>query len=86
MIKEVLSDALGILKIPTRENEIPFDARLWIDKKIYKVENYVGLAKKDIKNSVNYQIIIRGNGDTILSQMPEAGESIIEGGTIILYT
>lgn len=46
----------------------------------------MGLAKKDIKNSVNYQIIIRGNGDTILSQMPEAGESIIEGGTIILYT
>ena len=86
MIKEVLSDALGILKIPTRENEIPFDARLWIDKKIYKVENYVGLAKKDIKNSVNYQIIIRGSGDTIISQMPEAGESIIEGGTIILYT
>lgn len=49
MIKEVLSDALGILKIPTRENEIPFDARLWIDKKIYKVENYVGLAKKILR-------------------------------------
>ena len=28
MIKEVLSDALGILKIPTRENEIPFDANI----------------------------------------------------------
>ncbi len=86
MVKEVISDALGILKIPSRENEIPFNARLWIDKKIYKVENYIGLDISNIKRTINYNIIIRGTGNKVISQMPEVGEWIVEGGSIILYT
>lgn len=86
MVKEVLSDALGITKVERRENEIPFDARLWIDKKIYDVPNLVGVSINELKNSPYYQYVIRGTGSVVISQMPEYGESIIEGGTIILYT
>lgn len=86
MVKEVLSDALSITKVERRENEIPFNARPWIDKKIYEVSSYIGISIKDIKSVPYYQYVIRGEGSIVLSQMPEAGESIIEGGTIILYT
>lgn len=86
MVKEVLSDALEITKVERRKNEIPFDARLWIDKKIYDVPNLIGISVSNIKNTPYYQYVIRGTGNVIISQMPEYGESIIEGGTIILYT
>lgn len=86
MVKEVLSDALGITKVSRRNNEIPFDARPWIDKKIYVVPNLIGTSVKDIKNSTHYQFIIRGTGNVVIYQMPEYNESIVEGGTIILYT
>ena len=86
MVKEVLSDALGFCKIERRINEVPYEARLWIDRKLFQVNNYVGLNIKDIKLTPYYQILIRGNGHIVISQMPEFGESIIEGGTIILYT
>ena len=42
--------------------------------------------KKDVKYNPYYNFIIEGTGDIIIGQMPEAGESIIEGGTVILYT
>lgn len=42
--------------------------------------------KKDVKYNPYYNFIIEGTGNIIIGQMPEAGESIIEGGTVILYT
>lgn len=86
LVREVLSESLSFLKVKKRTDEIPYEARLWIDKKIYKVQDYTGVAIKDIQRTSNYQIVIQGNGHMVLSQMPEAGESIIEGGTVILYT
>ncbi len=86
MVKEVLSDSISFLNIEKRNNEIPYDARLWIDKKIYLVPSYIGMNVNKIIKKSNYEIIIRGTGNIVISQMPEANESIIEGGTIILYT
>lgn len=86
MVKEVLSDALGILKVEKRKDEIPFEARPWIDKKVLRVDNYLGQDIKKITNSIYYNVIIRGNGSVVISQLPEAGEWIVEGGTVILYT
>lgn len=49
-------------------------------------EKLVKKNKKDVKYNPYYNFIIEGTGDIIIGQMPEAGESIIEGGTVILYT
>lgn len=86
MVKEVMSEALQFLKIEKRADEIPYAPRQWIDKKLITVPNFVGKTRKEIKSDPFYQIIIEGNGDTILFQLPEASEKLIEGGTIILYT
>ncbi len=86
MIKEVLMDSFGILNIGKRSGEIPYNARPWIDKKIYTVPNYVGMKVKDIKYNSYYNVIIKGTGSVVIAQMPEENESIIEGGTVILYT
>lgn len=86
MVKEVLSDSLGFLQIEKRKNEVEYFARPWIDKRLYVVNDYIGMNRKDIKYSPYYQVIIRGSGDVIISQMPESGEYIIEEGTVILYT
>lgn len=86
VVKEVLSDALSFLEINKRNNELPFAPREWIDKKIYKVPSYIGLNVNNIKYTPYYEIVIRGTGNIVMSQMPEANEALIEGGTVILYT
>ncbi len=86
MVKEVMSEALQFLKVDKRKDEIPYAPRQWIDKKLIKVPSYIGLSKKEIKQSVSYQTIIEGTGNTILFQLPEAGDVVIEGGVVILYT
>lgn len=86
MVKEVMSEALQFLKIEKRSDEIPYAPRQWIDKKLITVPNFIGVTRKEIKSNAYYQIIIEGNGDTVLFQLPEPSEKLIEGGTIILYT
>lgn len=86
MVKEVMSEALQFLKIEKRENQIPFSPRQWIDKKLITIPNFVGLTKKELKPSIYYEFVIEGKGNTIICQLPEAGEVLIEGGTVILYT
>ena len=86
MIKEVMSEALVFLNIEKRNNEIPYVPRLWIDKPLYTVPNFIGISKNKIKYSPYYKYVIEGNGDIIIDQLPEYNEKIVEGGTIILYT
>lgn len=45
----------------------------------------ISAAKTKINNSkLAYKVI--GNGETVLKQLPEAGNSVYNGGTVILYT
>lgn len=86
LVKEVLTESLSILNIEKRKNEVPFEARYWIDKNIYDVENYVGMNIGKIILNNNYRYIIHGDGLIVKSQVPDAGSKIIEGGYVILYT
>ena len=86
MVKEVITEGFSILNIEKRDDGIPFNPRLWIDKNIYTVNDYVGLSIDKIKHEPKYQFIIYGNGSTVIAQIPEAGEKIIEGGYVALYT
>lgn len=86
MVKEVITEGFSILNIEKRTDGIPLNPRLWVDKNIYTVQDYVGLPINKLKNNPHYQFIIYGNGSTVVAQIPEYGEKIVEGGTVIIYT
>ena len=58
----------------------------WYDKKYYNVDDVVGLTKKEATNVLKkFTIEYSGNGNTVISQSPEAGNRIAEGASIRLY-
>lgn len=85
MIKEAITSCFSILNIPKQSGGIPLDARYWIDKKSYLVENYIGLEKGKIIRNSKYNIEYVGEGEKIIAQIPEVGSTIVEGGTVLLY-
>lgn len=85
MIKEAITSCFSILNIPKQSGGIPLDARYWIDKKSYLVENYIGLEKGKIVRNSKYNIEYVGEGEKVIAQIPEVGSTIVEGGTVLLY-
>ncbi len=86
LVREVLAESMPILGIKKQEGGIPLDIRYWIDKASYKVENYIGKKTALISFNPYYEIIIIGQGDTIVEQVPAYNEKIEEGGKVFLYT
>ena len=66
-------------------NQIEKNLRWFLDTPTYKVENYIGKTKKEIKTSSFYNYIFYGEGDKVIYQSPDAGEKIKEGDSILLY-
>ena len=86
LVGEIMEQALNYLGIQRDyENQIEKNLRWFLDTPTYKVENYIGKKKKDIKANSFYKYIFYGDGDTIIYQSPDAGEKIKEGDTIMLY-
>ena len=86
MVKEALISSFSILNIEPTTGGIPLDARYWIDKKTYIVDNYIGLNINKLPNTNKYSFTILGSGKEIIAQIPESGYPIVEGGCVILYT
>lgn len=59
--------------------------RWFLDTPTYKVDNYIGKTKKEIKNTQFYNYVFYGDGNTVIYQSPDHGEKIKEGDTIMLY-
>ena len=87
IVKELLTEAFTILNIKPRNGGIPLSVRYYIDKNIYEVDNFNNKSISSIHQyNYPYQFIIEGSGKTVISQLPEPGEKLIEGGYVILYT
>lgn len=86
IVREVLIECLNILDVPKQEGGHKLITRLYIDKNRYIVDNYVGKLRRQIRLSPYYKIEIIGDGDKVITQMPNPGEIIEEGNTIYLYT
>ncbi len=60
------------------------------EKTTVTVSNYVGKsvadAKKDIEENLGLKCVVRGEGDTVVKQLPESGTVIYSDGVVILYT
>ena len=86
LVGEIMEQALNYLGIERDyENQIEKNLRWFLDTPTYKVENYLGKTKKEIKNTSFYNFIFYGEGDKVIYQSPDAGEKIKEGDTILLY-
>ena len=85
MIKEAITSCFSILNIPKQSGGVPLDARYWLDKKSYLVENYIGLEKGKIITNSKYNFEYVGEGNKVIAQIPEVGSIIVEGGTVLLY-
>ena len=86
MVKEALISSFSILNIEPQSGGVPLDARYWIDKKTFIVDDYVGSIVKKISPTLKYSFSIIGDGTKVIAQLPEAGYPLVEGGTVILYT
>ena len=86
IVKEALQESFPILNIKPTNDGISLDARYYIDKKIFLVDDYLGMKVKNLPYTIKYNFIIEGNGDKVISQVPAPGNRLIEGGSVIIYT
>ena len=86
LVGEIMEQSLSYLGVTRNyENQIEKNLRWFLDTPTYKVDNYIGKTKKEIKNTQFYNYVYYGDGDTVIYQSPDQGEKIKEGDTIMLY-
>ena len=82
--KNFLVSAIDILNIERRDNEIEREY-LYTDKQYAIVPNVIGMDVSDaMKELKKFKVEYSGNGNKIIYQSPNEGESIYEGETIRL--
>ncbi len=86
IVKEALQESFQILNILPSLDGLKLDARYYIDKQVYLVDDYIGIKVKNLPYTNKYSFIIEGSGSKVISQVPDPGERLIEGGSVILYT
>ena len=80
LVKEVLTDCITVLNIPKQVGGITKSKQYWYDLPNVIVSDYIGKNIKELPKYGNYSFEIIGNGQTVIMQIPEAGEEIIQGG------
>ncbi len=83
IVRNCLEDILPYLGVKRVEEQIP-KTYLWGDVRKYKVEDYLGLEKKQVKSN-RFKFVYSGEGSKVVSQIPSAGTYLEEGKTIWLY-
>ncbi len=82
IVKNFFLDAIDILKIPKRNNQIE-KVKAYYDEEKVLVPNYIGEEKNKIKKQL-FNIIFYGEGDYIIDQLPKANEIVNPNSTIML--
>ena len=69
LVGEIMEQSLTYLGIDRDyENQIEKNLRWFLDTPTYKVDNYIGKTKKEIKNTQFYNYVYYGDGDTVIYQ------------------
>ena len=84
IVKNILKDIITHLDIKKQENELAFEYT-WMDIKTYPVENYINKDIKTIKSKY-FKFVVIGDGDKVISQLPNENEKLQEGSEVILFT
>lgn len=83
---DIFENILPYLKVKQNYSaEIKKEHRYYIDDNYFTVEDYIGMMKKAILPTSNYNYLYLGTGTKVISQSPSKGSLIKEGSTIILY-
>lgn len=86
IVGEIMQQVLPYLEVKQDlENQIEKEYRYYIDERYFTVEDYIGLTKKAIPTNRYYKLLIVGEGDNVIDQIPSKGSKIKEGGTVVLY-
>lgn len=78
MLSQILP-AMGVEKVDEQREKV----KSWMDVPTYKVENYIGKTKKEVK-SIYFDFVYKGEGNVVVSQYPEPNEKIKQGSTIMI--
>ncbi|MFD2116227.1 stage V sporulation protein D [Paenibacillus yanchengensis] len=86
IVRNILEDALQILEVPKRKDQIARDYR-YGETPIVTVPNLVGKTTIDIYEdmNMNFNLSAAGAGKVVVKQAPAAGERIERGSTIRIY-
>ncbi len=82
IISKIIESSLLLLNVEKNYDGIEREYT-WMDKKSYKVENYIGKSKKDCKSKY-YTFVFKGTGDKVIDQLPKYGEMITEGSVVMI--
>ena len=86
LVGDIMKQILPLLDVKKDyENQIRFKMRNWLEPKYVTVPDFVGVEKKKIISSPYYNYLYIGSGTKVIDQIPQAGETVVEGGTIMLY-
>ena len=86
LVGEIIEQSINYLGIERDyENQIEKNLRWFLDTPTYKVDNYIGKTKIEIKLNQFYKYQFYGEGNTIIYQSPNPNEKIKEGDTIMFY-
>lgn len=80
VVSKVLTEVLPYLEIPRSDTSAPLNV---------KVENFVGSTVESAKKKLEeagFECQVMGTGREVVKQMPLAGEKILSGSKVIIYT
>lgn len=83
VIKSCLEDIIAYYDLQPVEEQLPKQTT-WLDAIKYKVNNYKGMKKEEVKEE-HLNIVYIGEGSTVIDQMPEAGVVLDEGEEVWVY-
>lgn len=83
LVKNALEDILVYMNIAKTDKQMP-KTKLWSDPVKVDVPNFIGLSKKQVKDS-QLQFVFMGEGDVVTDQLPSAGTQLDEYGTVWIY-
>lgn len=80
---KIMAEVLPYLEVATQYTEEELEA---LDT---TTDTYIGMSVTDAEAAAEgsgFTTWVKGDGDTVLAQMPEAGTKIPQGGNVVLYT
>ena len=80
--KTIFSQILPALNVKKADTQKP-KAYVYGDIRTFKVDNYIGLKKSEVKNSY-YRFTFLGEGDYVIDQLPRVNELIEEGKKVVI--
>lgn len=82
IVARIIQDSLKALNVKKRKSDIEHPLT-WMDKKVYAVDNYIGLEKNKVKSSY-FTFVFKGNGNKVIDQLPRVGTLLETGSTILI--